>query len=64
MSSFRLSLLAEADLAEILDYVAESGSLRRAEGVRADLLAAAQQLAAMPATGHAREDLTPRPVHF
>ena len=64
MSSFRLSLLAEADLADILDYIAETGSLERAQGVRSDLLAAAAQLAEMPGMGHAREDLTPRPVRF
>jgi len=49
VTSFRLSLLAEADLAEILEYVAQTGSLQRAEGVRRNLLAAARHLAEMPA---------------
>jgi plasmid stabilization system protein ParE len=64
VTSFRLSLLAEADLAEILDYVAETGSLQRTEGIHRDLLAAARQLAEMPGIGHAREDLTSQPVLF
>jgi len=64
VKSFRLSLLAEADLAEIFDYIAETGSLQRADGVRRDLVAAARQLAEMPGMGHAREDLTARSVLF
>jgi len=64
VTAFRLTALAEADLAEILDYIAQTSSPTRAEGVYLDLLQAARLLAEQPRMGHPRSDLTPRAVLF
>ena len=64
MTAFQLTALAEADLAEILDYIAQTTSEARAEGVYLDLLQAARLLAEQPRVGHLRSDLTPRAVLF
>ncbi len=64
MTAFRLTALAEADLAEILDYIAQTSSEARAESVHLDLLHAARLLAEQPRMGHLRGDLTPRAVLF
>jgi plasmid stabilization system protein ParE len=64
VTAFRFTALAEADLAEILDYIARTGSEARAEGVLHDLLHAARLLAEQPRMGHLRGDLTPRAVLF
>jgi plasmid stabilization system protein ParE len=64
VTAFRLTALAEADLAEILDYVTQTSSEARAESVLLDLLHAARLLAEQPRMGHLRGDLTPRAVLF
>ncbi len=64
MTGFQLTALAEADLTEIVDYVADASSPTRAEGLRRDLWEAIVRLAEMPGLGHAREDLTHQHVLF
>ena len=62
--TFVLTPLAEADLAEIADYVTDEASADRAEAVVLELMAAAGRLADMPRMGHSRADLTDEPVLF
>lgn len=52
--TFVLTPLAEADLAEIADYVADEASADRAEAVVLEVMAAAGRLADMPCMGHSR----------
>ena len=60
---FRFSPEAEAQLAEIIDYIAadSEGAARR---VLNSIHEALDRLADMPGMGHAREDLTERPLKF
>lgn len=60
---FRFTPEAEAQLAEIVDFIAadsEDAALRVLRGV----YEAVDNLAEMPEMGHVREDLTERPVKF
>ncbi len=61
--SFILTNSAEAQLNEILDYVARD-SVAAALKVHDALMSSAGHLAEMPEIGHTREDLTPRPLKF
>ena len=63
MNAFFLSPEASHDLTEIFEYIAQD-NVQAAERVRVELLAAMRALAAMPAQGHRREDLTKREVLF
>lgn len=60
---FRFAPEAEAQLAEIIDYIA-TDSEDAARRVLIDIQDALHKLADMPEIGHAREDLTERPVKF
>ena len=60
---FRFTPEAEAQLAEIVDYIAED-SQDAARRVLNGVHEALEKLAEMPEMGHAREDLTARPVKF
>ena len=64
MTGFRLTPLAEADVLEILEHVAETSGERRAAGLQRDFLHAARLLVEHPRMGHPRPDLTPRAVLF
>ena len=60
---FRFTTEAEAQLAEIVDFIAvdsEDAARRVLTGIHEAL----DKLAAMPAMGHLREDLTERPLKF
>jgi plasmid stabilization system protein ParE len=60
---FRFAPEAEAQLAEIIDYIAadsEAAARRVLNGVHEAL----EKLAEMPQMGHTRDDLTSRPVRF
>jgi toxin ParE1/3/4 len=62
-ATFRLTPEAEAQLGDILEFIAsesESGAMR----VRHAVYDALQQLARMPEMGHTRQDLTDRPLKF
>ncbi len=56
--SVSLTATAEADLNEILDYIAEHDGVGRALRVHARIRAAFNQLATEPKMGHCRPDLT------
>jgi plasmid stabilization system protein ParE len=60
---FVLTAAAEQDVDEIADFIAKD-SLGAAKQVVADLRKAMRRLAAMPQTGHLREDLSRKPVRF
>ena len=62
-ASFRLTPIAEAQLSEILDFIA-SDNETAARVVKDALYVAMSRLATMPGIGHTREDLTDRPVKF
>jgi len=62
--TFHFSARARLDLLEILDYVSAASGAGRAEGVRVDLVHAAELLARHPYLGHLRRDLTSRAVLF
>jgi len=51
MKSFRLSLEAQHDLTEIIEYIAQDNQ-EAAERTRLRLLEAVRELAAMPGQGH------------
>jgi len=60
---FRFTPEAEAQLSEIIDYIAtdsEDSARRVLKGVHEAL----ERLAEMPEIGHTREDLTERPLRF
>jgi plasmid stabilization system protein ParE len=63
MTRFRLSPEAAQDVIDIYEYIAQD-SADAAERVRAEICDAILGLAAMPAKGHRREDLTNQPVLF
>ena len=54
--------LAEADLDDIWDYVAERFGFDLADGVLESLHRAFQLLAENPGIGHTREDIAPPPI--
>ena len=56
--------LAEADLDDIWDYVAERFGFDLADGVLESLHRAFQLLAENPGIGHTREDIAPPPYSF
>ncbi len=60
--TFRLTPAAEADLAEIADYIATEFSPDRADVVIRAIFKAADVLAETPRIGHSREDLTDKSV--
>ena len=60
---FRFTPEAEAQLAEIVDYIA-ADSQDAARRVLNGVHQALEKLAEMPEMGHTREDLTARPVKF
>ncbi len=64
MSRIRFTALAEGDLEEIIDYIADEASANRARLVLNQILRAADRLAEMPGMGHRREDLTEEDVLF
>ena len=65
MATWVLSPIAESELADILDYIADqSGSRRVTEGVLADFVAAFERLAASPGIGFRRSQLTSRDVRW
>jgi antitoxin ParD1/3/4/toxin ParE1/3/4 len=64
VSSVRFTALAEADLANIVDFIARSAGAERADRVLSAVLDAAERLAANPRIGHKREDLTDDNVRF
>ena len=63
MTRFQLTPAANADLADILAFVAED-SLDAAEDLKSRLVAAIDALAGMPGLGHRRDDLTDRDLRF
>lgn len=65
MATWVLSPVAEAELADILDYIADhSGSRRVAESVLTDFVQAFEKLAASPGIGFRRPQLTGRDVRW
>lgn len=60
---FRFTPEAEAQLAEIIDYIA-ADSDDAARRVLSGIHEALDKLAEMPEMGHTREDLTDRPLKF
>jgi plasmid stabilization system protein ParE len=62
--TFRFTPAAEADRADIVDYIATEASPDRAVAVLREILQAAERIAEMPRMGHARRDLTEEPVLF
>lgn len=60
---FRLTPAAEAEIGDIVDYIA-ADSEGAAVRVRNALYSAFEQLAQTPGIGHKREDLTDRPLKF
>ncbi len=64
MTRYRLTLLAERDLEEIVDFITEESGRDRAHTVLQEILSAAGRLAEIPGIGHAREDLTAEAVLF
>ena len=65
MRSYLLTEQAQADIEEILDYIAERmANPDGAEVVLDYLHTAMQEVADDPKKGHARRDLTDRPVMF
>ena len=58
-----VSPLAEADIRDILDYIAQHNP-KAARKVRESFRRAIDTLVANPYIGHAREDLTKYPVRF
>ena len=60
---FRFTPEAETQLAEIIDYIA-ADSEDAARRVLHDIHHALDRLTEMPEMGHAREDLTERPLKF
>lgn len=63
MTPYRLTPAAEQDLADLIEHVAR-GSPRNALKVFDRIHAAARRLAGFPGLGHAREDVTDKPVRF
>ncbi len=61
--SFHLHPEAAQDLTEIWEFIAED-SLLAAGRVREEILAAIRKLVPFPFQGHARPDLTRRPLRF
>ena len=62
---FKLSAIADADLADIWDYVArKSYDTQVADNVVAEILSQISWTAENPHTGHRREDLTNRGFRF
>ena len=65
MATWVLSPVAESELAEILDYIADqSGSRRVVENVLADFVKAFEELAAAPGIGFCRTRLTGHNVRW
>ena len=65
MATWVLSPVAESELAEILDYIADqSGSRRVVENVLDDFVKAFEELAAAPGIGFRRARLTGRNVRW
>ena len=65
MSRYRLSALAQQDLADIRDYYLTQGSPRAARTMLVQFVEALRALARTPGLGHRREDLAKdRPVLF
>jgi plasmid stabilization system protein ParE len=60
----RFTPLAEADLVEIVDFVAEEAGPERADRVLSDILLAVERLSDRPRLGHLRTDLTDDDVLF
>lgn len=60
---FRLTLEADSQLGEILEFIAQD-SEAAAVRVRHALYEALAMLATMPEIGHSREDFTERPLKF
>jgi plasmid stabilization system protein ParE len=63
MTSYTVSPAAREDLLEVVGYIATHDA-EAAARIRDALLAAFDRLAGRPALGHARPDLTTRPVRF
>jgi len=64
MKRFALTRLAERDLDEIKSYLVERAGPGTARRVIRDIRSALDVLAKQPGVGHAREDLTTRPLKF
>ena len=65
MATWVFSPVAESELADILDYIADqTGSRRVAESVLTDFVQAFEQLAATPGIGFRRPQLTGRDVRW
>jgi antitoxin ParD1/3/4/toxin ParE1/3/4 len=65
MAPWVFSPVAESELADILDYIADqTGSRRVAESVLTDFVRAFEQLAATPGIGFRRPQLTGRDVRW
>ncbi|MBX3166874.1 MAG: type II toxin-antitoxin system RelE/ParE family toxin [Candidatus Eremiobacteraeota bacterium] len=65
MSDYQLTDLAQRDLEEIVDYIA--GKLNNPDGAQVVLdylYQAMEDIGERPSRGHARPDLTDRPVRF
>ncbi len=63
IKTFLLSAQAAQNITDIYEYLAER-NLQAAEKIRIDLWQGMQKIAGMPFIGHARKDLTSRPVLF
>jgi plasmid stabilization system protein ParE len=63
-SSTKIAASAVGDLEALLAHVSDESGGARAESLRLDLLVALRRIAGSPRIGHAREDLTGRPVLF
>ncbi len=64
MSGYALSQLAEEDLTDIWEFIANRDGIDRADGVRDDLEDALQFLVRHQHAGHHREELAPKPFRF
>jgi len=64
MNAFRLTLLAVADLAEIVDYVIAESGVEHAHALLSDIVSAFQRLADMPGIGHVRHNLAEEEARF
>jgi len=64
VSCYELAPAAQADLEEIIDYVARSSGSDVADHVLSTILSALDRIAESPRIGHSRDDLAPEPMLF
>ena len=64
MKRFILTGPAERDIGEIKDYLLEQAGAEITRRVMSEIRNALEHVGSQPGIGHAREDLTARPVKF